>query len=48
MNILVLGATGTIGTLLTQRLHDDGHAVTVHMVTSPHSSFRWTWWKGQN
>ena len=28
MNILVLGATGTIGTLLTQRLHDDGHAVT--------------------
>ena len=28
MNILVLGATGTIGTPLTQRLHDDGHAVT--------------------
>ena len=28
MNILVLGATGTIGTPLTQRLHDDGHTVT--------------------
>ena len=28
MNILVLGATGTIGTPLTQRLHNDGHAVT--------------------
>ena len=35
MNILVLGATGTIGTPLTQRLHDDGHTVTAWSRRTP-------------